>query len=173
MTTFHPQVYVACLASYVAGRLHGRWIDATLDPEEIRAEIREMLAQSEADNPEEYAIHDYDDFGGVSLGEYESLETVARVARFISAHGELGVELLKYLDTIQEAEEVFSEGRYLGCYASLAEYAEEAVADAAGEIPDFLQYYLDYEKLGRDFTLSGDVFVVELGWREVHVFAGY
>ena len=33
-----PRIYVACLAAYNNGCLHGRWIDATT-PDEIRREV--------------------------------------------------------------------------------------------------------------------------------------
>lgn len=41
--TFNPKIYVACLAAYNNGILHGRWIDADQDADEIRAGIAEML----------------------------------------------------------------------------------------------------------------------------------
>jgi len=31
-----PRIYVACLAAYNAGKLHGEWIDADQDAEAIR-----------------------------------------------------------------------------------------------------------------------------------------
>lgn len=40
-----PRIYVACLASYNAGRLHGRWIDAA-DADTMREEIAEILRAS-------------------------------------------------------------------------------------------------------------------------------
>ncbi|WP_355586170.1 antirestriction protein ArdA [Xanthomonas cannabis] len=42
-----PRIYVACLASYNAGVLHGRWIDlGFLVYDDVSAEIAEMLRQS-------------------------------------------------------------------------------------------------------------------------------
>lgn len=40
-----PRIYVACLASYNSGVLHGRWIDLD-DREEVDKEIAEMLRES-------------------------------------------------------------------------------------------------------------------------------
>ena len=40
-----PRIYVACLAAYNNGCLHGRWIDATT-PDEVMAEVCAMLAAS-------------------------------------------------------------------------------------------------------------------------------
>jgi len=58
-----PRIYVACLAAYNAGRLHGRWIDAAQDAADIQAEVRKMLAASPQADAEEWAIHDYEGFG--------------------------------------------------------------------------------------------------------------
>ncbi|KDA00731.1 antirestriction protein ArdA, partial [Hyphomonas oceanitis] len=50
----HPRIYVACLAAYNNGRLHGAWIDA-ITPDAIRAGVREMLATSPEPDAEEWA----------------------------------------------------------------------------------------------------------------------
>ena len=52
------RIYVACLASYNAGILHGAWIDATQCIEAIHDQIAAMLAASQIEDAEEYAIHD-------------------------------------------------------------------------------------------------------------------
>lgn len=44
------RIYVACLAAYNSGRLHGRWIDCTPDAEEMAEEVREMLFYSPCPN---------------------------------------------------------------------------------------------------------------------------
>lgn len=51
-----PRIYVACLAAYNSGCLHGRWIDATT-PDEIWEQVRAMLADSPVPDAEEWAIH--------------------------------------------------------------------------------------------------------------------
>lgn len=47
-----PRIYVACLASYNAGELHGVWIDADQDPDDVWNEIRSMLRSSRHPNVE-------------------------------------------------------------------------------------------------------------------------
>ncbi|MEU1071579.1 antirestriction protein ArdA [Streptomyces sp. NPDC005878] len=74
------QIYAACLASYNNGILHGEWIDATQDPDSIRHEIQLMLESSPMPDAEEFAIHDYEDFGGIRLGEYESIDDLHLIA---------------------------------------------------------------------------------------------
>ena len=67
------RIYVASLSDYNAGRLHGAWIDAAQEPEQIEAEIAWMLKQSPEPIAEEWAIHDHEGFGGVRLSEYEQV----------------------------------------------------------------------------------------------------
>ncbi|WP_370422467.1 antirestriction protein ArdA [Streptomyces sp. QH1-20] len=74
------QIYAACLAAYNHDIHHGEWIDATQDPESIHHEIQLMLESSPIPGAEEFAIHDYDGFGGIQLGEYESIEDLHLIA---------------------------------------------------------------------------------------------
>ena len=79
-TDNNPRIYVACLAAYNNGYLHGAWIDADQDADEIRDEIAAMLARSPIKGAEDYAIHDYEGFEGVIIKEYAGIESVARGA---------------------------------------------------------------------------------------------
>src|SRR5713226_7065571 len=92
-----PQIYVADLAAYNEGHLHGAWIDATQDPEDIGAEISAILAKSPVAGAEEWAIHDYQDFGSLRLSEHESLETVSKAAKLIAEHGDVFAALVDHL----------------------------------------------------------------------------
>ncbi|SKW27501.1 antirestriction protein [Mycobacteroides abscessus subsp. massiliense] len=47
-----------------------------------------MLAQSPEENAEEFAIHDYDQFGSCRINEFDSIEKVSRIARGIKEYGE-------------------------------------------------------------------------------------
>ena len=78
-----PRIYAACLAAYNNGRLHGRWIDATQEPDDIQAEISEMLAASPITDAEEWAIHDYEGFEGARLEGYSGIEKAHALALFI------------------------------------------------------------------------------------------
>jgi antirestriction protein len=86
------RIYVACLAACNNGILHGRWINADQDADDIRSEIAAMLKASPIEDAEEYAIHDYEGFEGVSLSEYHGIDEVSAMAAFIAEHGELGAE---------------------------------------------------------------------------------
>lgn len=64
------------------------------------------------------------------------------------------------------------EEQYNGCYSSLADYAQELTEDTS-EIPEHLEFYIDYERMDRDMELGGDVFTIETAFDEVHVFRNY
>ncbi|MEJ7743092.1 MAG: antirestriction protein ArdA [Nocardioidaceae bacterium] len=85
----HPRIYVADLAAYTHGRLHGVWLDATRDVAELWNEVQAMLARSPvSEDAEEIAIHDHEGFVGYPLGEYERLDFVVRLAKGIAEHGQ-------------------------------------------------------------------------------------
>lgn len=45
-----PKIYVACLASYNNGVLHGRWIDASSDVDAMQEEVNAILRESKFPN---------------------------------------------------------------------------------------------------------------------------
>lgn len=170
-----PRIYVASLGDYNAGRLHGRWIDADQPVGSIHEQIAQMLAESCEPVAEEWAIHDYENFGSLRLSECEDLGHVAQVAQSMVEHGPLFAELVGHFggtSGVEEATRYLEEG-YCGAFDSLADYVQELVedcyADALRDLPDFIKYHIDYEGIGRDLELGGDVFTVECGGR-VHVF---
>ena len=89
-------IYIADLAAYNNGILHGVWIDATHELDDIYEAIQTLLVASPEAGSEEWAIHDYDGFAGLGLGEYESLEHVHAIAVFLEDHGDLGAAVLSH-----------------------------------------------------------------------------
>lgn len=166
-----PAIYVACLAAYNNGILHGATIWAD-DAHQMQADTRAMLAQSPIPNAEEWAIHDHAGFEGARIEEYQSFETVAEIAAFIEARGELGAKLLEHFgQDLDDARKAFED--YCGEFESLADYAEELTADCGPEVPESLRQYIDYAAMGRDMDINGDVFTIEMGHNLVHVFRGH
>jgi antirestriction protein len=164
-----PRIYVACLAAYNCGRLHGEWIEADQDPWQIYAEISRMLRESPVADAEEYAIHDYEGFGELRLSEYAGIEEVAKLAAFIVERGALGAAVLSYYSgDLAEAREA-CEDRYLGTFESVADYMTEFTGECM-TIPERLRFYIDWEAMGRDAELSGDVFTIQTAHDEVHIF---
>jgi antirestriction protein len=168
-----PAIYVASLSDYNAGRLHGRWIDITLGYDHIVDEIEDMLSESDEDIAEEWAIHDYQDFGELRIGEHEDLEQIAELGELYDKRGDLVFGIISHfggLEHIDEAKEAL-EDNYAGVYDSLADYAESELEESGqlDRVPDFLRGYIDFESYASDLEMSGDVFTIEIG-NELHVF---
>jgi len=163
------RIYVADLAAYNNGKLHGVWIDVCEDIEQIQAQVFDMLENSPEPGAEEYAIHDYEGFGAYRLGEFAGLETAHKIACFFTVFPAFGDLLLDYFGgDLDEAETAAGE-QYAGCYSSLSEYAE-SLYDGVTIVPEALTYYIDYERLGRDMELGGDIFTLEVGHESIHIF---
>jgi len=164
------RVYIADLAAYNNGCLHGVWVDATQELEDMQEQVAEMLKASPCEEiAEEYAIHDYEGFGAYRVSEYEGLERVNKVACFLEEFGAVAGDVLAHFgDDLNDARKALEES-YNGCYSSLADYVEELTADTS-EVPKHLAFYIDYERMARDMELNGDIFTVETGYEEVHVF---
>jgi len=162
------RVYVACLACYNEGRLHGVWIDATDDADDIdatRAALQEQCGHTDND----WAIHDYEGFHGVRLSESESFANVSAIANAIAEHGEA---FAAWLDNGNDADSVERfQDAYRGCFSSLTAYAEQLVDDMGtlADADSLVARYFDYEAFGRDLQLGGDVWTHE-GTDGVHVF---
>lgn len=163
------RIYVACLAAYNNGHLHGRWIDAGLGESHIWTETRAMLAASPEDGAEEWAIHDYEGFEGAPISEWQSFESVAVIAEFIEEHEELGGKLLEhYGGDLEDAKTALE--HYHGQYESLEDYARQHIEECGPEIPESLAFYIDYKSMGGDWESSGDIFTVETAFDEIHIF---
>jgi antirestriction protein len=164
-----PRVYVACLASYNNGRLHGRWIDAT-DADDMRDAVSAMLAESPTPGAEEWAIHDYEHFEGLKFGESADFDNIAMHAAMLAEHGGAWAA---YVDWVYESNATADDfqDRYCGEYRTAEEYAEELVEDCGmlSEMPENLRCYFDFERFARDLNLSGDYHFAE-GGRGVYVF---
>ncbi len=151
-TTDTPRIYVACLASYNNGILHGAWIDAT-DEDEMEEGIKAMLKAGPIPNAEEWAIHGFD-FKGVRLSEHESIEKIAELAQAIEEHGEA---YALYADnvgldyaTVENFEDI-----YAGDWESEKDFGENLFDELyAHEIPDHLQNYIDYESFSHDLFMG-------------------
>jgi antirestriction protein len=164
----YPRIYVADLAAYNNGILHGAWIDVHAGIEYLQQEIKKMLEGSPIPGAEEFAIHDYEFFQVHSIGEYDSLSYVCAVADFLTDFPEFGGALLNAVDNLEDARTIAEEG-YCGLFASVADYAQELTEDGC-QIPESIAGYVDYQAIGRDLELNGDVLTVEVGFEKVHIF---
>jgi antirestriction protein len=166
------RIYVASLSDYNAGILHGVWIDlADVDDiDDLWTKVKAMLAASVAtkkygDVAEEWAIHDYEGFGGWRLSEYENLEKVLMVANLIANNGDAFSVWLENDDTVLDGdygdvEEKFRE-QYEGEFDTMKDFAEHTVGELgwgkmSAENLDEAEIlgYLDYDTIARDLEVD-------------------
>jgi antirestriction protein len=146
-----PTIYVACVAAYNMGRLHGTWIDADQDSEDIQEQIDEMLGKSPCRRPSDWRIDDHEHWNGINPSNF-ALEDLSKICELLENHDEDAVAAALDYDgnNVDNAECRLRNG--YGIYASEKEYAEEYLENGSCEVPDFLQGYIDTEKLGRDLV---------------------
>jgi antirestriction protein len=155
--TLLPRVYVACLACYNAGKLHGHWIDADND---IESHLREAFGVSADDEilpcgGEEMLCHDNEDFGAYDLGE-ENVQAAGAIGEFLLKHGYVGsVALSETNGDIDEAEEMMD--RFIGEFQSLEDYICDYRNPALGiKIPEDIAWYVDWERFAADCESNGE-----------------
>jgi antirestriction protein len=162
-----PRIYVASLSDYNNGELHGEWIDAAQDIEDVHQQIATMLARSSTTSlAEEYAVHDYEGFGPYRVGEYEPIDSVVRIAHGIAEHGLAFAAWAEQCDGDPERLAKF-ENAFLGSYDSLTDYAEQMLDDLGLQriidehVPESLQPFVtvDAQAFGNDLVLGGDIAV--------------
>jgi len=160
------RIYVASLADYNAGKLHGVWVDACDDPEEIQEQVSAMLAASTQPGAEEWAIHDYEGFKGFNLSEFESFEFVSWLAGMIDEHGKA---FISFLETFEPSKLSFSEEnrqsatldfeeRFHGLFDSEADFAESLIEDTGllEGCDETIRAYFDVSSYARDLFLGGE-----------------
>lgn len=166
------RIYVACLAAYNNGVLHGRWIDATTDADEMQEAVWKMLKKSPYPNiqREDYAcLNCRGQWSGTFRKDMQDRQGT-HASRECPHCGSKNIEVVT--DPYPSAEEFAihdSEGLgTIGEYTSLAEIAEiveffEACDDAG--MPDDLPPALLSHTCG---DLQYAKTLAEEGYRGVH-----
>ena len=173
-----PKIYVACLSSYNLVYLHGSFIDATQEPEDIRDEIQYMLSLSpvaDLEACEDYAIHDFEGFEGINLHEHESIDYVSALAQALEIHGKAFALYVDYLglDNIAQALTDF-EDKYCGCYESAEDYARDFY-EQTGQLDTIEQaglnsFYINWKAIAHDWQCNGDYLFLDESLDKIHVF---
>lgn len=90
-----PKIYIVNLSSYNNGNTRGKWYELPVDIGRVEREL-----QLNPEHGEEYAIHDFENFYGFSVGEYSSISELNDYAEKL--------EEISDLDHIKEFLEIYS-----------------------------------------------------------------
>ena len=193
------RIYVASLADYNAGNLHGVWIEDCSDVDSIQDQIAEMLRGSKYPNvmvdcpshapviagderscltcrgsgkvpsAEEWVIHDHEGFPQ-DMRENPDLDNVAQYARMLAEHGDAWKAYCNNVG-FHHATELEFQDTYQGEHDSPEDYAEQLINDCYDVSKmGSLAKYIDYEKFARDLGFDGYSFI-DNGSGGVYVFS--
>lgn len=172
MSNLEPKIYVACLAAYNHGYLHGIWIDADQDEDEIMEEIQAMLKESPVKHLEyceEWAIHDFEDFGEIQISEYEDIETISKLGQAIAENGEAIAAYYSYYGTLENFEDYYH-GEYNSEEDFVYDWFEQTGQLEAIEKAGLDSFYIDFKQLAHDWFI--DSFLsIEIGYEKFYVFS--
>lgn len=163
-----PRIWVGSWADYNNGSLHGAWLDAAREPEQLEADIQAMLAASPwtdqtGEPAEDWGIFDDDNFGNCTIGEQENLDWISCVAKGIVEHG---LAFAAWADVVEEPELLAGfDAAYLGHYDDLHSYIEQMINDLGYDqlldeaVPASIRPYvkIDITATANDLVLGGDL----------------
>ena len=135
----NPGIYVADLAAYNGGDLVGKWFDLTEygDADELTEAVQEQVLLP---GNEEWAIHDYEGFGPIRVGEYDQFATIMQ-------HVEnMGDEPRKYwawIDATNGDPEDYDADNVNGPSESESDYADQRLESFHGstDLQDILVHH--------------------------------
>lgn len=177
-----PQVWAACLSAYNSGVLHGKWLDAAVEPDELWAGVKEVIDTSPVPDAEEHFWADYEGFEGIRIGEYEAVERLVAIARFINVFGEPAALFLGYYgtDDLEQLEDRFIES-YAGDFDDIDDLGdrlyvdhgyEQMMQDIERDVPESIEQYVifDIDAWLNDLQQSGALYVVNGRDGRLHAF---
>jgi antirestriction protein len=157
-----PAVYVACLAAYNSGTLHGYWVDLeqASTVEDIRECIAYTLATSPALGAEEYAVHDHQGLPACLQSEWPDWQ---QVEAFMEARDALHEsEQVAYLLACNINHRVLDEQEFsesfCGFWERPEDFAQEQAEQAADPEVDWNQWpinCIDWQSAWRDLSCDG------------------
>ena len=161
----------------------GKWIEFPISDDELQQVLKEIGCCYTDENGrrhnimyEEFFFSDWECEIPFEYSEYESVEDLNIIAERVEALEAYEQDVLKVImdehtSDVDEALRIVEDGRYhtwCGC-DNMADVAQTMVEECEyfGNIPERLQCYIDYEKMGRDLAiegtfLEGDGFFVEV-----------
>ena len=161
MTNTNTKIFITNLGKYNEGELIGEWVTLTATDEEFKAVYNRIGINEQY---EEWFITDYNtDINGLEIGEYDSIDDLNEFVETLEGLGETEKEAVEAMleegFDFEEAIEKAKDGDYIIYFNCndmedvAREYAEET--GILNDVPENLQYYFDFESLGRDMSFEG------------------
>jgi len=161
------RVYLTNLGAYNRGEIIGKWVDLPMDEDKLQEEIDSILEPID----EEFFITDFEtDIEGLKIDTSEDIFDLNILAEEVDALSKdeqaiLQAIFIVYTSDLMQALELLKSDDYI-VYWNVTNERElgERIVDEGllGEIPEQLQYYIDYEAIGHDWCVNGVTIIPEL-----------
>lgn len=156
------RIFIADLAAYNSGELVGKWVDLEgMNAGDVEEAITDVLSRGTnrlkalgdwaGVDHEEFFIADYEGFGPIRIGEYDSIESIIEHVERMGDDPERYFAFVKYHG--EEYAENYDPDEVIGPWDSMEDIAVEYVEDMG--IGEFAERYFDYEKFARDLDIEG------------------
>lgn len=156
------RIFIADLAAYNSGELAGKWVDLEgMNAGDVEGAIADVLCEGTGllkalgewagVDHEEFFIADYEGFGPIRIGEYDSIESIIEHVERMGDDPERYFAFVKYHG--EEYAENYDPDEVIGPWDSMEDIAVEYVEDMG--IGEFAERYFDYEKFARDLGIEG------------------
>lgn len=151
------KIYVGTYAKYNSGSIFGEWLDA-----EDYADKGEFIAACEAlhkdESHPELMFQDYEGFPSDFYNESAIDSRLWDWLELDESDREI-VEAWLSENSLCNSEDLQSiVDSYTGQYDSWEDYAEQ-ITNECHSIPKYLEYYIDWEKMGRDMQMWSNGYV--------------
>ncbi len=145
------RIYLTNLGKYNEGKLVGQWVELPVNEEELK-EVKKVIGISE--RYEEWFITDWEE-SPLEINEYDNvsmLNQIAQVYEEMTEEERVVLEFMLKYEGIEweNALEIISNYDYI-CYEDIKdEYDLGKRITEDWEIPQRLEYYINYEQIGFD-----------------------
>lgn len=162
------QVYVGTYRKYNNGSLQGAWLDLT-DYDSVEEFYKDCLELHSDEEQPELMFQDWEDIPTRFIGESHIDE---KTWEWLALSEDERETVDVYMEEVDKDATIETA---LECYEGEHDSEEDWARDfwdhtgMVNEVPEFAQYYIDYEQFARDCRLGGDITFVRKG-RKVRAF---
>ena len=161
------RVYIANLGKYLEGESIGEWFTLPV----VFEDVQERIGLNE--RYEEYAIHDYE--LPFEIDEYTSIEELNQMYYLIEdieariPQDDIKAIIDGFGITLEELADKVDDITYYPGLSDMLDLAQTLAEEGLlGEIPEWLQYYVDYDAIARDMEIEGNFAIGSNGIYEMN-----
>jgi antirestriction protein len=168
------KVALTNLGKYNEGDLVYTWLKLPATDDEIKKALEKIEVKA-GGRYEEYFISDYETDINIKISEYDNLDELNELVELIENLDSSDIDKLRaivewgyYGTDIDSAFEAIEHLDEFSLWYDVRNESDlgEAYLELLDDIPDYIKYYIDTERYGRDISLEKDGCFTNFGWVE-------